>query len=231
MVPAMAPSVFWTMSESVRRSICARPMDPAAKSSAAPRATRLEKSFMEFLSGFGCQTSCCQGGARSIPATAPCQGRRGASKRQKDGSAPAAGPAILLGKPPQAPALAPRGAQARVFALLPEPGRPPLGRGERPESGGSPMQTLESFVAGRWQAGSGPATAIENPTNEERIAETSSAGIDFGAVLAHAHEVGGPALRALSFGQRGELLMALSKALHERREELIEVSIENGGST
>jgi oxepin-CoA hydrolase/3-oxo-5,6-dehydrosuberyl-CoA semialdehyde dehydrogenase len=93
------------------------------------------------------------------------------------------------------------------------------------------MQTLESFVAGRWQAGSGPATAIENPTNEERIAETSSAGIDFGAVLAHAHEVGGPALRALSFGQRGELLMALSKALHERREELIEVSIENGGST
>jgi oxepin-CoA hydrolase/3-oxo-5,6-dehydrosuberyl-CoA semialdehyde dehydrogenase len=93
------------------------------------------------------------------------------------------------------------------------------------------MQTLESYAAGRWQAGRGRMAAIENPTNEERIAETSSEGVDFGGVLAHARETGGPALRALSFGRRGELLMALSKALHERREELIEVSIENGGST
>jgi oxepin-CoA hydrolase/3-oxo-5,6-dehydrosuberyl-CoA semialdehyde dehydrogenase len=93
------------------------------------------------------------------------------------------------------------------------------------------MQTLESYVAGRWQAGSGKQAPIENPTSEEVIAEASSQGVDFGAALRHAREVGGPALRAMSFGQRGDMLKALSKAIHAEREALIEVSIENGGST
>ena len=93
------------------------------------------------------------------------------------------------------------------------------------------MQTLESYVAGSWQAGSGPMAQIENPTNEEVIAETSSQGVDFGAALDHGRSVGGEALRAMSFGERGDMLKALSKAIHDQREELIEVSIENGGST
>jgi oxepin-CoA hydrolase/3-oxo-5,6-dehydrosuberyl-CoA semialdehyde dehydrogenase len=56
-------------------------------------------------------------------------------------------------------------------------------------------------------------------------------GLDFGAVLAHARGQGGPALRALGFRRRGELLKALSGALHEHRDELLELSIRNGGNT
>jgi len=93
------------------------------------------------------------------------------------------------------------------------------------------MQTLESYVLGRWHAGKGPFATLANPSTEEPLAQVSSAGIDFAAVLEHARERGGPALRALGFAARGEVLMALSKAIHAAREELIELSIRNAGAT
>lgn len=93
------------------------------------------------------------------------------------------------------------------------------------------MQTLESYVLDRWHAAGGDRRPLHDPTTEEAIAEVSSAGIDMAAVCAHAREVGGPALRRLSFAERGKLLKALSGAIHEHREELIELSIKNGGST
>src|SRR4030095_5457122 len=46
-----------------------------------------------------------------------------------------------------------------------------------------------------------------------------------------AREIGAPALRAQSFAARGELLKRLSAALHENRDELIELSTRNGGNT
>ena len=93
------------------------------------------------------------------------------------------------------------------------------------------MQVLTSYVAGRWHTGNGAAATLYNPTTEAPLASASSAGIDFAAVLRHAREVGGPALRALTFAQRGELLHRLSKAVHAHRDELIELSIANAGTT
>src|SRR5205823_4364129 len=49
--------------------------------------------------------------------------------------------------------------------------------------------------------------------------------------LEHARARGGPALRELSFAQRGELCRAWSKALHAARDELIGLAIANGGNT
>ncbi len=85
------------------------------------------------------------------------------------------------------------------------------------------MQTLESYAAGSWLAGTGKTAQIENPASEEVIAETSSEGVDFGAMLRTAREQGGPALRAMTFAERGKLLKDLSAAIHEHREELIEL--------
>lgn len=93
------------------------------------------------------------------------------------------------------------------------------------------METLESYVLGQWHAGSGEGATLHDATSGAPVATCSSEGIDFAAVLRHGREVGGPALRALSFAERGALLKQLSGAIHEHRERLIEVSMKNGGTT
>lgn len=93
------------------------------------------------------------------------------------------------------------------------------------------MKTLRSYVAGRWhEAGSGFAWLVD-PSTGERIARASSAGIDFAAVLDYARTRGGPALRALTFAERGALLKEMSRVLRERRDELFEISRLNSGTT
>ena len=93
------------------------------------------------------------------------------------------------------------------------------------------MKTLRSFVVGEWYEATGGFVTLVNPSTGEAIARASSEGVDFGAVLDHAREVGGPALRAASFAARGDLLIALSTALRENRDELPELSCENNGTT
>jgi 3,4-dehydroadipyl-CoA semialdehyde dehydrogenase len=93
------------------------------------------------------------------------------------------------------------------------------------------MMDLASYVCGRWVAGSGAATTLVNPASEEPLARASSGGLDFGAAIAFARDRGGPALRAMTFRQRGELLRAMSRAIHAKRDELLGVAIANGGNT
>jgi oxepin-CoA hydrolase/3-oxo-5,6-dehydrosuberyl-CoA semialdehyde dehydrogenase len=93
------------------------------------------------------------------------------------------------------------------------------------------MIELSSYVAGKWTAGEGKASDLVNPATEAIIARTSTAGIDMGSALAYARDVGGPALRALTFAQRGEALRVASKVVHAHRDELIKLAIENGGNT
>ena len=93
------------------------------------------------------------------------------------------------------------------------------------------MLKLKSFVGGQWHEGDGKTVTLLNPATEETLAETSTGGIDFAAALEHARTVGGPALRALTFAERAEMLQGLYDALFARREEFIELSIRNGGNT
>ncbi len=93
------------------------------------------------------------------------------------------------------------------------------------------MIQLESYVGGRWSHGDGAAKDLFNPATEARLGSVCLGGVDFGSALAHARERGIPALHSMTFAQRGTALKALSKALHDRRDELIAVSTENGGNT
>ncbi len=92
------------------------------------------------------------------------------------------------------------------------------------------MQTLTSYVGGRWVTGEGPWTDLTDPTTEEVIARASTGGVDFGAAVRHARAAG-PALRALTFAERGALLEKAAKAIHAVREELLDLAIANGGNT
>jgi len=93
------------------------------------------------------------------------------------------------------------------------------------------MKTLASYVKGSWVQGNDAAATLVNPATEEPVAQTSTAGVDFGGAVEYARRQGGPALRELTFAQRGELIRAMSKAIHDAREELIALATENGGNT
>lgn len=93
------------------------------------------------------------------------------------------------------------------------------------------MLRLSSYVLGEWHPGGPPHALLFDPTTEEPVAECPTLAVDFGAVTAFARERGGPALRELGFAGRGALLKGLSGALHEQREELIEIAVKNGGNT
>jgi oxepin-CoA hydrolase/3-oxo-5,6-dehydrosuberyl-CoA semialdehyde dehydrogenase len=92
------------------------------------------------------------------------------------------------------------------------------------------METLSSYVCGEWREGSGKPATLVNPSTGEPVAETSTGGIDFGAVLAYGRSAGA-ALRAKTFAERGSVLKAMSKSLHEVRDALIDASILNAGTT
>jgi oxepin-CoA hydrolase/3-oxo-5,6-dehydrosuberyl-CoA semialdehyde dehydrogenase len=93
------------------------------------------------------------------------------------------------------------------------------------------METLQSYLNGAWVAGSGKMNTLVNPTTEEPLAQTSTEGLDFAKAVQFARREGGASLRALSFAERGEILRAMSRAIHAQRDALIEVAIQNAGNT
>jgi len=92
------------------------------------------------------------------------------------------------------------------------------------------MRTLESFLNGKWTSGPGTPALLVNPATEETLAHVAPAG-SLAEAVAYGRDVGGPALRALSFRQRGALLQALAKKLHGEREALIDLAVTSGGNT
>jgi 3,4-dehydroadipyl-CoA semialdehyde dehydrogenase len=93
------------------------------------------------------------------------------------------------------------------------------------------MITLRSYVAGGWKAGQGSLQTLLNPATEEPLAEAGTGGLDMAAVLEHARTIGGPALRALTFAERGALLKGATDALSAHRNELLDLAVANGGNT
>jgi 3,4-dehydroadipyl-CoA semialdehyde dehydrogenase len=91
--------------------------------------------------------------------------------------------------------------------------------------------TLRSHLGGKWVAGTGSPLTLVNPATEEPLAQASSGGLDLAAALDFARRRGGPALRALSFAERGALLKAACDAFTAHRDELLDLAVANGGNT
>lgn len=90
--------------------------------------------------------------------------------------------------------------------------------------------TLQSYLSGAWTEGTGDPIDLKNPATGAVVAQTRRAGA-LAAALQYARDVGGPAVRALTFLERGQRLKAMAKLLHESRETLIELAVANGGNT
>ncbi|WP_229795908.1 aldehyde dehydrogenase family protein, partial [Saccharothrix coeruleofusca] len=92
------------------------------------------------------------------------------------------------------------------------------------------MALLRSYVSGRWHTPTAEGTPLRDAVTGEEIARVSSAGVDMAAALEHGRRVGGPALRELTFHQRGALLKALASYLREHRDELYALSARSGAT-
>ena len=93
------------------------------------------------------------------------------------------------------------------------------------------MKTLTSFLKGEWVSGQGHAAVLHNATTEEPVASASTHGLDMEGALRYAREVGGPALRKLTFTERGVMLKKLADAISAHRDELLLLGILNAGNT
>ena len=93
------------------------------------------------------------------------------------------------------------------------------------------MKTLKllNYERDRWVAGDS-AVEIASAIDGAPVATTGSGGLDFQKMLAHAREIGGPALRKLTFHQRARMIKALGLAIMSRKEELYELNYLTGAT-
>jgi len=89
---------------------------------------------------------------------------------------------------------------------------------------------LLNYERDRWTAGDGNLAEIWSAIDGSPVAMTGSAGLDFGAMLGHAREVGGPTLRKLTFHERARMVKALGLAIMARKEELYELNYLTGAT-
>jgi oxepin-CoA hydrolase/3-oxo-5,6-dehydrosuberyl-CoA semialdehyde dehydrogenase len=90
--------------------------------------------------------------------------------------------------------------------------------------------TLLNYARDGWFAASGGLAEVHNAVNGELVATTGSQGLDFRAMLDHARNVGGPALRAMTFHERAWMLKDLANAIMARKEELYELNYSTGAT-
>src|SRR5882757_1990339 len=89
---------------------------------------------------------------------------------------------------------------------------------------------LQSYACGQWLTGRDRGIGMRDATSGELVGNASSTGLDFAAMLSHARNVGGPALRTLTFHERAALLRTLAKRLSELKEEFYSLSFRTGAT-
>ncbi|KQX18680.1 MULTISPECIES: phenylacetic acid degradation bifunctional protein PaaZ [unclassified Sphingomonas] len=91
-------------------------------------------------------------------------------------------------------------------------------------------KTLNNYAVDQWVASTTEKLPVLSAIDGSLVAEAGSKGLDFAAMLRHAREVGGPALRKMTFHARARALKALAQAIMARKEELYALSASTGAT-
>lgn len=92
------------------------------------------------------------------------------------------------------------------------------------------IRQLKNYAEGKWVTAETEGAPLHNAITGEAIYTASSDGLDFGGMMNYARKVGGPALRKLTFQQRGLMLKALAFHLMEKKEYFYEISAYTGAT-
>jgi oxepin-CoA hydrolase/3-oxo-5,6-dehydrosuberyl-CoA semialdehyde dehydrogenase len=89
---------------------------------------------------------------------------------------------------------------------------------------------LENYIAGNWVTGDGDGQAIYHAITGAPIYTATTKGLDFGAITNYARTIGNPALRKMTFQERGRMLKALALHLKEQVEKFYTISYQTGAT-
>ena len=89
---------------------------------------------------------------------------------------------------------------------------------------------LKNYALGQWTAGAEQGQSLYNAITGEEIATASSKGLDFAEMMNYARKTGGPALRKMTFQERGRMLKALALHLQEKKEQFYKLSWATGAT-
>ncbi len=92
-----------------------------------------------------------------------------------------------------------------------------------------PMK-LENYAIAEWLEGDGDGKPLLSAVDSRPLASITSDGLDFGAMLNYARDVGGANLRRLTFHERGDMLKALAQYLMEHKKEFYALSTDTGAT-
>ncbi|MGI9369276.1 MAG: phenylacetic acid degradation bifunctional protein PaaZ [Ruegeria sp.] len=92
------------------------------------------------------------------------------------------------------------------------------------------LQQISSFAVGEWIAPGSGARTIASAITGQPIATAGNSALDVQAMLNFARDVGGPALRKLTFHERAKMLKALAQALSGHKQVLYDLSFDTGAT-
>ena len=89
---------------------------------------------------------------------------------------------------------------------------------------------LENYVLGKWTPGDGDGKILYNAINGVEVAVADSTGLDFDDILKYGRKVGNPALRRMTFQERGLMLKSLALHLYSLKDKFYQVSYATGAT-
>ncbi len=92
------------------------------------------------------------------------------------------------------------------------------------------MNKLDNYIAGNWMVADGDGQPLFNAVTGNAIAAASTKGVDFKAMVDYARNIGNPALRKMTFHERGNMLKALAMHLQKHLPVFYQTSYQTGAT-
>lgn len=92
------------------------------------------------------------------------------------------------------------------------------------------LQKIKNYALGEWIEGTGDGQVLFNAVTGEPIALATANGLDTKSMMEYARNIGGPALRKMTFHARGNMLKALALYLRNHLDLFYKVSYQTGAT-
>ena len=92
------------------------------------------------------------------------------------------------------------------------------------------MNKLQNYITGKWISGDGEGQPLKNAVTGDIITYASTKGLDYSTILEYARAKGNPALRKMTFHERGRMLKALALHLQQHLQKFYALSYKTGAT-